>query len=1061
MAMKTQTSSADTATSPVLIEKSIHPASNLLETKVESLQSPSNGELSEGKSEANGASATDALEEPKDARETIRKDIQVVGRELTKEDTIDECKQANGDEQVEDSLKKNEDAAAVEPRELKNEKEDKVVALSKNKEKKEEIVPGKVTSVKKETNVAEPLEVDAASNKTQKENEISMEEVKGTLSGAVREPSTKEVVTNTVKKEYDDIKIRAEVPAAEMSKPGEDEPVKGSPVKVGFKTEKEKEEVDIPAKKPRLSGDIRSSEMLEKERRCPSVSEEENSGTVETTVNDLSVSLAISSVRAAGIQDPMEGKEDTVDIVKSGAQDAEGVTMVETSEEHLPMADTGDDGMDDEEEAGLQIDEDVTSKQTTDDDTADDLPDPKSPSSSLNQLVKLVEKNVVPIVPSTSSGTSAILAGLSGNASSHPLASIRKSSPLVSALTSGVQSPPVPSSVPSNPQTTTASTTATPTTSSNSGSILDGLPKGEELTNVMNRVRFEIKMLQMKLKEKEQEWNQLLVAKKKKEAFWMRLRRKKEVDELLNSTSSAIAAVSSAISSTSKLVTTSANATSVRPAAAAASSAATPSVTPSIPTPVFSITRPDLAATVISSSKIHSEHPGALHHPQPSVSVTPAPIPKQASAPRPVVSVPGGSSSITSVSLGGGGTVSQHPQQQMSLLRGTLHKKTNQTIPSSIANALSQLPSQQGTFSLLQNAARALAHTNLTGSAGSSAGALTSGLNFSPRVAGLSPDAFYARGMQPKISVDSLIAQHRATNSSPMKRKANSPDVQIIPPVKTQATSKEFQRASYKEMIAALQSHAAATSSLPSSLSHSQNHPVIVVSSASTSQGNRRDGASSDGYMDISLETLLDKAKMQQDSAAASAALNAVVKSAQAASRQKELSASSQESVNYRHSVSPHTTSSTLSNSSGSSKAGKEEPQPAQQQQPLCRGCKKRTAQFVCAGCNKQWYCSRPCQVGQRLGPAFGILQRLKMRMSAGWLFLLNLLSPKVSSCYEILEVDTNEVGNCVNPTQLQLTLQQQLGLGKKKTSGVDEENALKSEKLVNIGEVDALPLPT
>ncbi|XP_055855246.1 uncharacterized protein LOC129918644 isoform X2 [Episyrphus balteatus] len=30
---------------------------------------------------------------------------------------------------------------------------------------------------------------------------------------------------------------------------------------------------------------------------------------------------------------------------------------------------------------------------------------------------------------------------------------------------------------------------------------------------------------------------------------------------------------------------------------------------------------------------------------------------------------------------------------------------------------------------------------------------------------------------------------------------------------------------------------------------------------------------------------------------------------------------------------------------------------------PVCQGCKKHEAQFVCAGCGNQWYCSRECQV--------------------------------------------------------------------------------------------------
>lgn len=30
---------------------------------------------------------------------------------------------------------------------------------------------------------------------------------------------------------------------------------------------------------------------------------------------------------------------------------------------------------------------------------------------------------------------------------------------------------------------------------------------------------------------------------------------------------------------------------------------------------------------------------------------------------------------------------------------------------------------------------------------------------------------------------------------------------------------------------------------------------------------------------------------------------------------------------------------------------------------PRCQGCHNRAAQFVCAGCGNQWYCSRDCQV--------------------------------------------------------------------------------------------------
>ncbi|XP_043240525.1 actin cytoskeleton-regulatory complex protein PAN1-like [Amphibalanus amphitrite] len=38
-------------------------------------------------------------------------------------------------------------------------------------------------------------------------------------------------------------------------------------------------------------------------------------------------------------------------------------------------------------------------------------------------------------------------------------------------------------------------------------------------------------------------------------------------------------------------------------------------------------------------------------------------------------------------------------------------------------------------------------------------------------------------------------------------------------------------------------------------------------------------------------------------------------------------------------------------------------PPPATEEVPLCQGCQQRQAQFVCAGCGHQWYCSRDCQV--------------------------------------------------------------------------------------------------
>ncbi|KAJ8731142.1 hypothetical protein PYW07_004306 [Mythimna separata] len=42
---------------------------------------------------------------------------------------------------------------------------------------------------------------------------------------------------------------------------------------------------------------------------------------------------------------------------------------------------------------------------------------------------------------------------------------------------------------------------------------------------------------------------------------------------------------------------------------------------------------------------------------------------------------------------------------------------------------------------------------------------------------------------------------------------------------------------------------------------------------------------------------------------------------------------------------------------------GAAEPADNNDDAPLCQGCRRRDAQFVCAGCANQWYCSRDCQV--------------------------------------------------------------------------------------------------
>lgn len=46
---------------------------------------------------------------------------------------------------------------------------------------------------------------------------------------------------------------------------------------------------------------------------------------------------------------------------------------------------------------------------------------------------------------------------------------------------------------------------------------------------------------------------------------------------------------------------------------------------------------------------------------------------------------------------------------------------------------------------------------------------------------------------------------------------------------------------------------------------------------------------------------------------------------------------------------------------------------------PQCQGCNQKPAQFVCAGCGNQWYCSRECQVCIRF-----LLEKLSNRWHLG-----------------------------------------------------------------------------
>lgn len=52
---------------------------------------------------------------------------------------------------------------------------------------------------------------------------------------------------------------------------------------------------------------------------------------------------------------------------------------------------------------------------------------------------------------------------------------------------------------------------------------------------------------------------------------------------------------------------------------------------------------------------------------------------------------------------------------------------------------------------------------------------------------------------------------------------------------------------------------------------------------------------------------------------------------------------------------------------------------------PKCQGCHKQRAQFVCAGCGNQWYCSRECQVSASVYYVFLLLVR-------NFLYVLDLI---------------------------------------------------------------------
>ncbi|CAG0888200.1 unnamed protein product [Darwinula stevensoni] len=185
-------------------------------------------------------------------------------------------------------------------------------------------------------------------------------------------------------------------------------------------------------------------------------------------------------------------------------------------------------------------------------------------------------------------------------------------------------------------------------------------------------------------------------------------------------------------------------------------------------------------------------------------------------------------------------------------------------------------------------------------------------------------EALYAS--KPKVSVDSLIAEHRARNPHPPELRGKRPRMRENPDKHSPEVEILVEPSSSKVIGSKEVSSSSAAGSGESSSSSSTKvlYRDMLVHLAKMSEGKScvplarpgptpssstpRLNSAADSLQNISLKSLLDDTRKGKG---------------------KE----------------------------GSNKVGESQPQ------PKCQGCKRSAAQFVCAGCNRQWYCSRECQV--------------------------------------------------------------------------------------------------
>ncbi|CAG0914381.1 unnamed protein product [Notodromas monacha] len=220
------------------------------------------------------------------------------------------------------------------------------------------------------------------------------------------------------------------------------------------------------------------------------------------------------------------------------------------------------------------------------------------------------------------------------------------------------------------------------------------------------------------------------------------------------------------------------------------------------------------------------------------------------------------------------------------------------------------------------------------------------------RAMSLGSDLFSAKS---KVSVESLIAQHRAKAPQPIAPAITIPSNRNVmrrwptPNSKQQDVellgdgSKAAQDALYS-----VQQHAAGTAA---------NVYEMMAAAAASGQGNLRGPPPPYPQKTV---TLGPGSPHMQNAMRLGAAHGAAAVAAVATAASRNASVTMQaRSGNQDHGNANLSLSSLLENSQRSKP---KENKPQQDGHPTCHGCKQRMAQFVCAGCNSQWYCSRECQ---------------------------------------------------------------------------------------------------